>query len=226
MTLIEIMMVIVIIAFAAAGVGYSVGALARTDLKASATRVASAVRYAYSRAVTHGYPVRISFQMPANSFSIEEARGPISLALGSEDVHGAEAEDTGGAIDPWAAAKARLETPDKPTLGASPFRPIAGDSGKAIKRYAKIELGRRVHIIRLIVPHEPRPKEQGLGAVHFFPTGYGEHAVIHLSDGTDEGIYSVEVKPLTGRCTIRQGAYEPDDLLDDPGDPGVSEVDG
>jgi len=80
-----------------------------------------------------------------------------------------------------------------------------------------------VHVVRLIVPHEPEPKESGKGAVHFFPSGYTEHAVIHLSDGAD-GIYSVEVSPLTGRCTIRAEAYEPEAMLDNPEDPGVSEL--
>lgn len=226
MTLIEIMIVVVIVAFAAAGMGYSVGALARTNLKASATRVAAAARFAYARAVTQGRTVRLAFELPAATFSIQEAEGPVVLSRPDADTpHGVDEEETGGAVDPWAAARERVEHPDGPALGASPFSAISGSSGKPIKRYQKIELGRHVHIVKLTVPHEPEPREQGLGAVHFFPTGYGEHAVLQLSDGTDDGIYSVEIKPLTGRCIIHKGAYEPDEFLDDPDDPGFSEVD-
>ena len=78
--------------------------------------------------------------------------------------------------------------------------------------------------MKLTVPHEPPPRDQGRGAVHFFPNGYTEHAVLQLSDGTG-GTYTVEVRPLTGRCVIHEGEYEPDEFLDDPEDPDVSEVD-
>ena len=72
--------------------------------------------------------------------------------------------------------------------------------------------------MKLIVPHEPEPLEQGKGAVHFFPGGMTEHAVIQLSDGAD-AIYSVEIHPLTGRAQIYPEAYEPKELLGDPEQP-------
>jgi len=227
MTLIEIMVVVVIIALAASGIGYSVGALARTSLRSGATRVAAAVRFSYNRAVTHGETVRIAFEVPANTFSIESAHGSVTLAQPRDDSqHGGGEDDDAraGSVDPWAAARARLETPDAPTLGASPFSALTSSSGKVIARYKDVELGRHIHIVKLIVPHEPTPRDQGKGAIHFFPSGYTEHAIIQLSDGTD-GVFTVEVKPLTGRCVIHEGAYEPDEFLDNPEDPGVSEVD-
>ena len=82
-------------------------------------------------------------------------------------------------------------------------------------RYAKVELGRRVQIVKLIVAHEPVPLESGHGAVHFFPSGMTEHAVIQLSDGSDT-VFSVELHPLTGRAHVYAEAYEPKQLLDDP----------
>jgi general secretion pathway protein H len=60
--------------------------------------------------------------------------------------------------------------------------------------------------------------------VHFFAGGITEHAVLQLSDGA-EAIYSVEIHPLTGRARIYPDAYEPRQLLGDPNDPDVSEVD-
>jgi hypothetical protein len=81
-----------------------------------------------------------------------------------------------------------------------------------------------VQIVKLIVPHEPAPLEQGKGAVHFFAGGMTEHAVIQLSDGGDT-IYSIEVHPLTGRSRIRPEAYEPRDLIGDPERGDSSELD-
>lgn len=228
MTLIEIMVVIVIMAIAAAGIGFSINAIARTSLRSGAVKFAAAVRYAYNRAVSHGTTVRIVFDLPGKSFSIQEAHGRITLtrADGFRRVHGvSEADlDQGGAVDPWAIARERLEKPLEPVIGGSPFEPLKSVSGEPIRRFAKVELGRHVQIVRLIVPHEPEPKTERQGAIHFFPTGYTEHAVVEFSDG-GEGVYSVEVQPLTGRCKVRAEAYEPDELMDDPDDPGASEVD-
>lgn len=227
MTLIEILVVIVIVAFAASGLGYSIGALARTTLRSGATRVAAAVRFAYNRAVTHGETVRIVFDLPANTFSIESAHGSVTLTRGDDDrVHGTDDEGAGnaGSVDPWAAARARIENPDKPSFGASPFGPLTSSSGGTLARYSNVNLGRHIHIVKLIVPHEPTPRDQGQVAIHFFPSGYTEHAILQLSDGSD-GMFTVEVRPLTGKCIIHEGEYEPDEFLDDPDDPDVSEVD-
>ena len=229
MTLIEIMVVIVIIALGTAGLGFSVNALTRANLKSGAAKFAAAARYAFNRAASRGSTVRIAFDIPGNAFSIEEAYGRITLTRGSpfRQVRNGKAEnqdeENSGAVDPWAVAKAELEKPLEPTLGASPFGPIQSEAGEPVKRFTQVDLGRHVHVVRLIVPHEPEPKEAGKGAVHFFPSGYTEHAVIHLSDGA-EGVYSVEVSPLTGRCKIRAEAYEPEELIDNPDDPGISEV--
>lgn len=227
-TLIEMMVVVVIMAIAAAGIGFSINALARTSLRSGAVKFAAAVRYAYNRSVSNGTTVRILFDLPGDKFSIQEAHGRITLTRADSfrRIHGVAEEDLdrNGAVDPWALARERLEKPLEPTIGASPFEPITSVGGEPIKRFANVELGRHVQIVRLIVPHEPEPKTERQGAIHFFSTGYTEHAVVELSDG-GEGVYSVEVQPLTGRCKIRPEAYQPDQLMDDPEDPGYSEVD-
>ncbi len=226
MTLLEIMVVVTIVAFMASGLSLSLGALSRTNLKAGATRVAAAVRYAYNRAITRGNTVRLVFTLPGSSLSIEEAHGRVTLARANDARRQESLDEDGDApvsVDPWAAAKSRIENAMAPTLGASPFGPITNLEGEAIKRYQQISLGRRVNLLRLIVPHEPGPKERGKGAIHFFPGGYSEHAILHLSDGRD-GFMSVEVHPLTGRAKIHRGLYEPRELLDDP-EHLISEVD-
>ena len=129
------------------------------------------------------------------------------------------------AADPWEAAKARIEDAQQPTLGASPFGPLLSTDGMALKRYQDVPLGRRVQIVRLFVPHHPGPVEDGKAAVHFFSSGMTEHAVIQLSDGSEDGVFSVEIHPLTGRTKIHSEAYEPEHLLGDPEDPDATEVD-
>ena len=78
--------------------------------------------------------------------------------------------------------------------------------------------------MKLFVPHEPAPLDEGKGAIHFFPGGLTEHAVLQLSDGTDS-VYSVEVHALTGRCRVYPKAFEPKALFEDPARADESEVD-
>lgn len=226
MTLIEVVVVVVIVALAFSGLSFSLGAMTRTNLKAGAVRLAAAARFAHYRAVIQGSTVRIAFDLPGGTFSIEEARGQIALARADDERRKEGLEEDGAevvAVDPWSAARSRLDQALKPNLGTSPFGPLETKSGAASTKYTNVSLGRRVQIVKLIVPHQPTPLEQGKGAVHFFPGGITEHAVIQLSDG-GEGRFSVELHPLTGKAKIHPEAYEPEELLGDPENPEASEV--
>jgi type II secretory pathway pseudopilin PulG len=230
MTLIEVVVVILIMALAASGLSFSLGALTKTNLKSGAAKLAAAARFAHYRAIISGKTVRIAFDLPGTAFSLEEASGKVALARADDERRAESEENEEGeseevvAVDPWAAAKSRLENPLRPTLGASPFGALTSSSGQALTRYQNVSLGRRVQLVKLIVPHQPAPLEQGKGAVHFFAGGVTEHAVLQLSDGAD-AIYSVEIHPLTGRARIYPEAYEPRQLLGDPNDPDATEVD-
>jgi type II secretory pathway pseudopilin PulG len=226
MTLIELIVVVVIIALAGSGLSFSLGALNKTNLKSGASHFAAAARFAYNRAIIRGTTVRIAFDLPGTTFSIEEANAHVTLARAKDERRKDAADKTGqdiAAVDPWESARARITEVMKPSYGASPFKGLQNDDGKPLSRYTNVALGRRVQVVKLIVPHEPEPLEQGKGAIHFFPSGMTEHAVIQLSDGAD-AIYSVEVHPLTGRCQIYPQAYEPKKLLGDPDHPNASEV--
>ena len=221
MTLIEVVVVIVIVALLASGLTFSLGALTKTTLKAGAAKIAAAARYAHYRAIVNGTTIRLVFDVPGNTFSLEEANNRVTLAR-KEDERRKDSTDEEGeevvAVDPWAAAKARVEQAVKPTFGASPFSPLTSSTGATMTRYQNVTLGRRVQIVKLMVPHQPAPVDSGKGAVHFFPGGMTEHAVVQLSDGSD-AVYTVEIHPLTGNSKIYPREYEPEHLLGDPENP-------
>ncbi|HKP60505.1 MAG TPA: prepilin-type N-terminal cleavage/methylation domain-containing protein [Polyangiales bacterium] len=226
MTLIEIIMVTVILALAVSGVSFSLGALTRTNLKGAAGKLGAAIRYAYNRAITQGTTVRVHFNVPGSTFSIEEAHNGVMVTRARDKKDKKNVDSSGklaDAVDPWAAAQARISQPDKPTVGASPFSALTTSDGEVLKRYQNVALGRGVQIIRLIVAHEPEPVSSGEGAVHFFPGGRTERAVIQLGDGRG-GVYSVELHPLTGRVKVHAEAYEPKELLQELEGEEVSEV--
>jgi len=214
MTLIELIVVVVILALAASGLSFSLGAVTKTQLKSAASKLVAAARFAFNRAIVQGTTVRIAFDIPGNTFSIDEAMDGVALARNDDERRKNTVDKTGSdvvAVDPWTAARNRIQDALHPTFGASPFHPLADKNGKALARYSKVQLGRRIHFLKLLVPHEPAPLLHGKGAVHFFATGMTEHAVIQLSDG-GESVYSVEVRALTGRCRVYPEAYEPHQL--------------
>ncbi|MBN1653207.1 MAG: prepilin-type N-terminal cleavage/methylation domain-containing protein [Deltaproteobacteria bacterium] len=226
MTLVEVIAVLVVIGLAAGGIGLSIGAINKTELKSSCNRLIAAARFAYNRATIYGTTVRVVFDIPSGEFSLQEAHGRVVLARRDDERLSAGEEtdeDRGVDVDPWKAAQSRVNESFKPNLGSSSFGPISGLGGKSLSRYSQVSLGRRIKIVRLIVAHEPVPRESGQGAVYFFPGGMTEHAVIHLSKG-DDTVYAVEIHPLTGRGKVYNFAYEPPALLGDQ-EESVSEVD-
>ena len=228
MTLIEIMIVIILLGIVASGITYSFNALNRTYLRSGCMHITAASRYAYNRAIARNVTVRLAFDLGAGTMGFEESSIPVTLArIGDERreftrdqaVHdgGEDAADVdSAAVDPWAAARARLAGTIHPTFGASPFQPLAG------ARYAAHPLGASVAIARLYTPHEEEFRDEGVGHIYFFPNGQTENAVVWLSDGNDH-TYSVELHPLTGRTRVRSYAYEPEELIIE-GDARSSEV--
>lgn len=216
MTLIEMMIVIALIGLAASGVSYGFNALTRANLRSACSRVAGAVRFGYDRAVIQGKTVRLTFEIPGNTLALEETERDVTLAASEDPRRGEEGEGAGAAaVDPWASAQQRMQEAFEPSFGASPFGPLTNTRGQVLEKYKKIELDDDVKIVRLIAPHEPDPKESGQGALYFFPGGRTEHAVVQLSDGSDD-VYSIEIHPLTGRPKVHNEAYRPETLLDDP----------
>lgn len=220
MTLIEMMITVIIIAVAATGLTVGFGALTRTHLRSACMRVAAGSRYAYNRSISQGTTVRLAFDLETHQMSFEEAHGSVTLARVTDERRGEIERDGDGSdsagVDPWAAARARLEDTLRPSFGASPFSTLEGS------RYQPDVLADGVEIERLITPHEAEPRDEGTGHIYFFPNGQTEHAVLWVTDG-GERVFSVEIHPLTGRARIRDRAYEPEELLED-GDEESSEV--
>lgn len=220
MTLIEMMIVVIIVAVAATGLSVGFGALNRTHLRSACMRIAAGSRFAYNRAISQGTTVRLAFDLDTEQMSFEEAHGAVTLARIDDERRGNVEDDSEGAdaagVDPWEAARARLADTLRPSFGASPFTTLTGS------RYAAAELSDGIAIDRLITPHEADPREDGVGHIYFFPNGQTEHAVVWVTDNHDR-VFSIEIHPLTGRGRIREGSYEPEELMVD-GDEETSEV--
>ncbi|MCA9602392.1 MAG: hypothetical protein KC417_10225 [Myxococcales bacterium] len=226
MTLIEIVIVITIIAIASTGVTYGFRALNRTNLRSACMHILAASRFAYGRSVTRGNTVRLVLDADASTLALEEAEGMVTIVGISDknavsrkkDDESIEEQDS-GAVDAWAAAKARLSTALEPVQFASPFGIVSGRDGTPLKKYGAQPFGSGVKIHRMILAHRPEPRTEGKEAIYFFPGCMSERAVIQLSSG--ETVYTVELKPMSGSGKVYAYAYDPptltEDTLEDPG---------
>lgn len=218
MTIIEMLVVIILIGLAAVGATWGLSAITGANLSSGALKFTSAARFAYNRSISQGTTVRLLIDLDNDTLSIEEAHGQVTLAR-VDDATRLELEEgeDGDAVDPWAAAQARMGDVLRPSFGASPFAAVDGE------QFGPGPLAPGVTIERLIVPHEPEPRVDGHGAIYFFPGGQTEHAVVWIGDGSDQ-IYALELHPLTGRTRVYNYAYEPDVMLDDGRGESRSEV--
>ena len=224
MTLIEMMVVVLIIALVSTGVFLGIGAVTGSGLKSGCMRILAASRFAYARSVTQGTTTRVVLDMSEHTIAIEEARGRITLARSDDERREASDESEGdrAAVDPWEAARSRLEDTLRPNLGTSPFGPVLGPEGESLTRCRPQAVADNVEIVRLIVPHEPVPRTSGQGSIYFFPGGTTEPAVVHLaSRGT---VYAVELNAMTARGRVYDYAYEPEPIGERPSDREQSDV--
>src|SRR5690606_29503510 len=213
LTLIEVMIVMVIMAMAAAGATMGIGALTRTELRSSAMRVAAAAHFGYSRSISTGRTVRVVFDLDRDTIGVEETSGKIAISRMDERADPEEDTSDLGAVDPWESARARME--DGPMRAKSSFGPITDPDGEEIEFYKSQSIGNGISIVQVKTPHYPMPIEEGRAALYFFPGGRTERALIQVSDASDI-VYTVEIHPLTGKAKVHPFAYEPPEL--DEGD--------
>lgn len=229
-SLVETLLVVALLALTASGMSFALGAVTRTHLRSACMRVTAAARFAYTRAIVKGNTVRVQLNADKHTIALQEAHGKVKLAA-PDDERRQEMEGSKhdrAAVDPWEAARARLEKSIEPTFGRSPFGPIRSDDGTAIQRYKAEPVGEDIRVAKMFLPHEPEPVRAGTGSIYFFPGGRTEHAIIQLTDG--EAVYSVEIQELTGRARIHSEAYEPEnfdgELLGEPPEESSSELEG
>ncbi len=82
------MIVVIIIALLMGGIGLSIGASSRVQLRTSCVMIMSAIRYAFSRAITQGTTVRLVLDFESRTIHIEETKGRVVLNRSDETGEG------------------------------------------------------------------------------------------------------------------------------------------
>lgn len=159
------------------------------NMKASARKLASTIRYLYNKAASEGVTLRLVFNIGESSYKVEATSEQFTLSKEEKEVFSKskpskkeEAKEKEGALKPHEAQFSAEES----TL----LKPVKLPPGVFFKD---------VH-----AEHQAGPATDGEATLYFFPQGYAERGVINLRDNDDELHFSLEVNPLTGSVKIRE----------------------
>ncbi len=226
-TLIEVLITVALIALVTGASVAGLRSLAKSDLRASATKMAGSIRYLFDRASTTGkvhrlvldldtgkYWAEVSedrFVMPSER-ETEESRRKAAEAKAEEEEEQKKLDEEQQKEEQGAGAIPNRYTPQ-------PFRPKRAEFSAFNESAIRPAEVKNTRIAGLYTPRLAEPVTTGRGYIYFFPLGMTEAAIIHLSDPKRASFYSLVVHPLTGRVEIKSKYIEPsiDKQYDDSG---------
>jgi hypothetical protein len=211
--LIEVMVVMALIALVVGSAGAGFRALAKSDLRSSAAKMAGAVRYLFDRASTTGKVHRLVLDMDKDRYWAEVSDDRFIMAGGREteasrkleaDKLAKEAEDAKKLADEKTGLD-EMQARYKP----EPFRPKRARFDAFKEMVVKPVDLKGALIADVYTPRLAEPLETGKAFIYFFPLGMTEAAIVHLSDKKGDTVYSLVVHPLTGRVQIKNSYVQP-----------------
>ena len=225
-TLIEVMIAMGLVALMVTASILGLRSLVKSDLRATASHMAGAIRYLFDRASTTGKVHRLVFDFDTGKYWAESSDDPFVLGAGKEtdESRRKEAEK----IAKEEEAKREMAEKEK-SYGASliptkympkPFLPTRAKFSAFREMTVKpVTLKSSVVLADIYTPRLQKPLDSGKGYLYFFPMGMTEAATIHLSDKKGESFYTLIVHPLTGRVTVKNSFVEVNlsDRFDDAG---------
>lgn len=227
LTLIEVLIVMAIVALIMGAVVVGSGQLASSRMRHSSTMIAGAIRVGFARASATSKSMRLVMDFTENEIWLEEGNRP--MLVQSKDMSG-----TGGAAAATTAEKEAIAEGGRivkgPTAPRTAFTEVdamglvASTPGKGHK-----PLERGIKFREVQTAHDEEPRKDGRAYLYFWPGGQTERASIQLKAGEDNlerDAITLEVAPLTGKVTVKDGAVEltkpqDDKDLSDREDPGA-----
>lgn len=208
-TLFEIMITLAIVGLMMGLVVVGMTRSVDRNMKKTANRLSSTIRYLYNKSAMEGLYIRLVFDIDERSYWVEATADP--FVLSKEAGKGAaakkkkdEKKKEGEAKD---AAKEGEEKGEAAKGGeeAGPQKlkvpePKFGQVDSYLLKPTK--LPDSIFIKDIQVEHKSGPAEGGQESIYFFPNGYVERAIINLRDEKDEMNYSLATNPISGHVSI------------------------
>src|SRR5262249_31155529 len=154
LTLIEVMVALVIVGLIFAVSATGLRSVFHADLKSSAGRLASTLRYLSDKAVTEHLYIKIIYDLKRLTYTVEEWTEPV-LVSGEEEESEAEAENKAA---PQEEVPKKKENDSCVPSESSLLKPINLPSGMMFKG--------------LFLSYLKNKKQRGKASCYFFPDGY------------------------------------------------------
>src|SRR4051812_15044538 len=223
-TLIEILVVLAIVGILAGLSIRGLRSLARSDLRASVTHMAGAGRYLFDRASTTGQYPRLVIDIESGRYWAEVSDDMFYLPRDPETESSAKKlASLESELDEKQARQKEMAQAagdvDMSKVLPMDFRPKKARFGAFKETNLKPVTLKNTVVMDVFTPRVADPVIKGRAYIYFFPLGQTEPAIIHLSDPTQQTIYSLVVHPITGRVRIFNSYIEPpiDMRVDDEG---------
>lgn len=162
------------------------------NLKSSAARLASTLRYLSNKAVTDHQYLRMVIDLDGQSYRVEESADPFVISPEEE-------EDKN---EPAAKKEEGEKEGGEEETGANPA--FTQSESKLLK---PTKLPSDTFFKDVFISYLHRKKENGQAFIYFFPDGYATATVINLKDEEDEEHFSIELLPLSGQVKV-EGEYK------------------
>jgi type II secretory pathway pseudopilin PulG len=231
MTMLEIVVVLIIIAGLMYLGAMAASRLTRSRLNDDTTSLASVIRRSGQLAAETGLLHRVVLDLDAGTYRVEVCEGgPASIAKNPEqadqvlsvDQKRTALEDAQRRLQ--SVPQNMLPQGDEESgqdmalalanqLGARRTCSLAAaESGKFDNKDLMLTISPGVKIRSVWVQHLEEPVSSGLVALHFFPVGSAEKAIVELGD--DDDAFSILIHGLTGRVEVRDSPVDrPEDFF-------------
>ncbi len=210
-TLIELMVVLGIIAMLVGTVTVGTFAVARSNLRASSSKLASAIRYCFNRSITTNSYFRLVIDLDSGKYWAERSDQRVFMTRGKLDSKGGRAPDEAAQLKKELEIEAKEEAERKQRNALAQYlEPPPRPKRAKFETFKDAALPpitmKKIKIADVFTPRQKEPFEKGRAYLYFFPDGHTERAMIRLRDG--DSYYSLVVSPLTGRVDVQSGRSE------------------
>jgi general secretion pathway protein H len=196
MTLIEIGVALCVAGLMLAIAVPALSAVTRAQLRQKSGQLAGGVRSMYGAAAIGGHTCRIVFDLDANTYWSECAKGNVRLSReGEQSQNGARVATREEEMLAEAQQRDGMSEEDRERAALAQQSAFAASND-----IPKTELGSAVRFADVWVQHQPERYSAGRAFLYFWSSGLTEEASIHLAQGDD--VYSLIVSPLTGKVKI------------------------
>ena len=211
-TLLELMLVSALIVGAMSAAVYGLRSVTGAQARSEAYKIAATLRYLYNTSIADGATYRLVIDMDARSIKperVEDERG-CGVTLHLDD----GAKKRFGDLARKAAESAKKKKKDKKGKpGEAPPPPPGPSFGEFSDVIVKPwTLAKNVEIVHVATLAHPREKDEGVLAIHVFPHGLIERALVVL-ESRDEDVYSVRTEPYQGQAIVETGELEMKDVF-------------